>query len=115
MALKRPDATPIEFCRRRLFGAANIFFFDLLLIPLKSNEKQKLNAIVESLAQGKRPRATRLDFWIYEDSAEHEDGADGADDGNQGAAATAAATVAMRRVSATLPRSSSQRQRSTAR
>ena len=60
------------------------------LLPLKPTKKQKLNAFVESLAQGKRPRAIRLDFWIYQ-----QDDAERSEDG------------ATRRVSATLPRSGS--------
>jgi hypothetical protein len=70
-------------------------------LKLKTHQKQKLNAFVESLAQGKRPRATRLDFWIYQQ-----------DTGGNGGDGAAEATdrkdrTSTRRVSATLPRSGS--------
>ena len=70
-------------------------------LKLKTHQKQKLNAFVESLAQGKRPRATRLDFWIYQQDT-GENGGDGAAEATDRKDRTST-----RRVSATLPRSGS--------
>ena len=64
-------------------------------LPSETTTQQKLNAFVEALARGARPRATRLDFWIHHE----EERAEGSDQSSR--------NRTKKRVSATLPRSGS--------